>query len=505
MANVNATKRKFNALLQGMGNRSTPSTPTRDNNSATPMPVSDRYTGPLADSAMKRRRLGPNETSTILTSAPGSTTTVSNVALRKWSGGNVSRNISPMNEPVLPAVTTKVTNVTPPMLAAKYCPADREELIRRLATFQDISDWTPKPDRVSEIEWARRGWICQGKERVRCTLCHKELVVKFSTKEVDGKEVPGLTPLEVENALVVKYHELMTTAHQENCLWRQAGCDESLLRISFSDTRFTLESLQRRYLELISRADSLPYMFDLKLPEEIDLDLVISQLPDSFFNGSSSAPKSSPNKVALALALMGWQGLTNTRIGALTNSASCHTCLRRLGLWMFKSKEIAPDGTVTVPAAMDFLDPAREHRFFCPWKNTHTQRLPTARLKKGETMPAWKVLGQLLRNDAFLRECLTDSPAGCMQRRRSRSELVSGTPSKEGGGEQSSDSIGAGDRDAESRDARDKERWARLRRVKSLFEAKGSKKKKSTTSQSPSRPGTGASSTTELPLRPNVP
>lgn len=79
----------------------------------------------------------------------------------------------------------------------KYCPGDRSELLKRLATFQELTDWTPKPDRVNEIEWARRGWICHGKETVGCVLCHKELLVKLNRKHVDGKEVPVLVPSEI--------------------------------------------------------------------------------------------------------------------------------------------------------------------------------------------------------------------------------------------------------------------------------------------------------------------
>ncbi|CRK38307.1 hypothetical protein BN1723_018676, partial [Verticillium longisporum] len=41
--------------------------------------------------------------------------------------------------------------------ASKYAPNDRAELLKRLATFQEITDWTPKPDLVNEIEWAKRG------------------------------------------------------------------------------------------------------------------------------------------------------------------------------------------------------------------------------------------------------------------------------------------------------------------------------------------------------------
>jgi hypothetical protein len=127
----------------------------------------------------------------------------------------------------------------------KYCPSDREELLRRLATFQEITEWTPKPDKVSEIEWAKKGWVCQGKERVRCVLCARELVVKLNRKELeDGKEANVLASSEigavglaraakaitganprVEDALVEKYVELMVTAHQSDCLWRKQGCD----------------------------------------------------------------------------------------------------------------------------------------------------------------------------------------------------------------------------------------------------------------------------------------
>ena len=80
-----------------------------------------------------------------------------------------------------------------------------------------------------------------------------------------------------------------------------------------------------------------------------------------------------PNRSALTLALFGWQGLSNPRIGAVPNSASCHTCLRRLGLWMFKSKEVDADGNILVSAPMEHLDTVREHRSFCPWKNPQAQ------------------------------------------------------------------------------------------------------------------------------------
>lgn len=173
---MNATKRKFNALLQGLSSPR-PSTPDKDTDK---MNSTARYgTGSATNDAIlqKRRRLGFPESTAPTLYSPSQTTTFSNVVLRR-SGTQLS---------------SKAATNAP----AKYCPGDRDELLKRLATFQEITDWTPKPDKVNEIEWAKRGWICQGKEKVRCVLCHKELIVKLNRKETDGKEVPVLVSSEI--------------------------------------------------------------------------------------------------------------------------------------------------------------------------------------------------------------------------------------------------------------------------------------------------------------------
>jgi len=121
-----------------------------------------------------------------------------------------------------------------PQTPALYNPGDRDALIARLATFQDLTDWTPKPERASEIEWAKKGWVCRGRERVACLLCKRELIVGLNRKEVDGKEVSVLVASEIEEALVDKYVEMMVTEHLEDCLWRKLGCDGTLSDIVFS-------------------------------------------------------------------------------------------------------------------------------------------------------------------------------------------------------------------------------------------------------------------------------
>ncbi|KAF3810239.1 hypothetical protein GCG54_00002696 [Colletotrichum gloeosporioides] len=505
---MNATKRKFNALIQGMG-RSSTSTKSSDDFSSLPaesprpsttsLPASTAGTSnttntntdsnakmPLSieeDILLKRRRLQAlTERATIKNTTTGvAATKVSNVVLKKW---------------------TPNSKETVVQVSSKYAPTDRNELLKRLASFQEITDWTPKPDRVNEIEWAKRGWVCQGKDRVRCSLCNKELVVKLNKREVDGKEVPVLVASDVaEEALVEKYSDLIVTAHLDQCLWRRRGCDDSLLRLSLTNAKLSMEALRQRYEELCARKSFLPYEFNLRLPEGLNIDSVLAQLPEDFFTNPPPAKDSPdpkrPNKVALALAMTGWQGLTNPRIGAVPNSASCHTCLRRLGLWMFKSKEVNAEGEVLVPAPMDHLDPIREHRFFCPWKNPVAQRLSTAKPGSESDMAAWKCLAQVLKNDAYLRGALDDRPKNKSWHNRGAS--VPSTPVRKGGGapttpggpydSPSAATEPAGEDDEKSRDAKDKERWARLRRVKSLFESKNAKKIRRTLS----RPGTARS------------
>ncbi|KAK3902192.1 Rsm1-like-domain-containing protein [Staphylotrichum tortipilum] len=222
---------------------------------------------------------------------------------------------------------------------------------------------------------------------------------------------------------------------------------------------------------------------------------------------------------ALALSLLGWQSLTHPLLGhSVPNSASCHTCLRRLGLWMFSPRE-APDGARLVPPPMDHLDALREHRFFCPWKNPAVQRNPGSATGKLEReMAAWEVLVVGLRNEAFIREKVagTGTPGqkgtahgrskssvppgrgnsttggrpGAVPKTPERPTTVSGpAPARGLGGEEEGDGEEGVEDGEEARRKKDVDMMSRLRRVKSLFNTKGGKLKRMG-----SRPGTSHSS-----------
>lgn len=535
-------KRKLNALLNGFGSRPASTPPTESDTPADPAnppatPPSNRNSTATLDSPSstirtpgsdsmalrgsvssfprsttsndfdltKRRRLGLSDATPSKGLSPaspsnnGAQTTISNIVLRKWSGNNEKKAL----------------------FKPRFCPGDRDELLRRLASFQELTDWTPKPDPVNEVQWAKRGWICQGKERVRCTLCNKELVVKLNRKEVDGKEIAVLIPSEIEEALVQKYLELIVTSHADDCLWRKRGCDDALLRLPLSNRHNAIQDLRRRYDQVCARNSFLPYEFNLRLPEKINIDTILSQLPPDFFTSppppATNPSGSAPNRVALVLAVCGWEGLDNQRGGAVPNAASCHTCLRRLGLWMFKSKEIDPEtNQVLVPAPMDHLDPVREHRFFCPWKNAEAQQIRSevndarrSRLGAEEELSGWETLLQVLKNEAYLRERegprrrTGGTPTGGSPQtpRRDKSQGPGSSPHASTPGADGSDVLGEGEEEEDEKtlQEQDKKRWARLRKVKSLLSSQGtSKLRKSFTASRPgsstlSRPGTSQS------------
>jgi hypothetical protein len=160
---MNATKRKFNALLNGIGNKSTTSLSSKDVNNGSQLDGGD------TNSLTKKRRVAPSSSATPqhLISRPN----------------NSSNSTTMGHQKSLSTATGLLSAETP-----KYAPWDRIAFLKRLKSFSNLTDWTPKPARVNEVEWAKRGWVCQKLERVRCCLCNVELLVKLNLKEEDGKE-----------------------------------------------------------------------------------------------------------------------------------------------------------------------------------------------------------------------------------------------------------------------------------------------------------------------------
>jgi FAD/FMN-containing dehydrogenase len=243
---------------------------------------------------------------------------------------------------------------------------------------------------------------------------------------------------------------------------------DSIFKLPLNNTPTTLQTLRERYDELSARSDTLPYEFNLRKPPEFDVETALNYLPSGFFNTPSDdlstnvSPPREVNKVAFQMALCGWQGYTHNRLGAQLGSVSCQACFRVLGLWLFKSKAVSEAGEEIKGGIMNSLNIVKEHRDYCPWRNPASQNgLNTTSTETSTALAGWQVVLRVLKNDHYLRQ------NGAHNGER---------PSTAGGGISGSPGANVDEADAKSREEKDKERWARLRRVKSLFDAKGGKK-----------------------------
>lgn len=124
-----------------------------------------------------------------------------------------------------------------------YAPWDRPQFLSRLKTFRFVDKWSAKPPAVNEVVWAKRGWVCVDKNRIRCTVCSRDVVVKIDAdddglgEEEDGDTVMGdvegmegerikrETRRRMQKEMIDRYRGMVITEHEDWCLWRRRGCD----------------------------------------------------------------------------------------------------------------------------------------------------------------------------------------------------------------------------------------------------------------------------------------
>lgn len=239
---------------------------------------------------------------------------------------------------------------------------------------------------------------------------------------------------------------------------------DTIFHLSLNHAPTTLQGIRSRYDALCEISDKLPYVHNIRTPPGFDLEVVLSYLPERFFavtaarSGESVQPEI--NLVAFIMALFGWTGRPGGRIR--DGAAICNSCFRTLGLWLFKSKEVNEVGEAVREATIAYLEPITEHREYCPWRNAVSQsgRTGTKKSTQAVELAAWEVVLRLLKNDYLLRT--RGESRHTEAKSQSETERVI--------------QVDLDDEDAQSiREEKDKERWARLRRVKSLFDIKSKK------------------------------
>ena len=496
-AALSTTKRKFSQLLESISSPSSASIP-----SSAHRHVPSATSPKIADSPAKRPRTSQQSHLHAVNAMATST------SLR-----------STLKTPLVSKVTVTATSNS----LSNFAPWDRGQFLGRLETFRHVDRWTGKPDSVNEVQWAKRGWSCVGRERVRCKGgCEREVVVmleEFSpsnTSEPDhaeGKLPDGDSDEEdwrekAYEELVEKYTGMIVSEHEASCLWRRKGCDDTVYRLPLANQATAISHLRDRYVSLASTKSDLPS--ELTYPSHVKLDIFTKQaqtllskpplamqpqVSPNANNEASSAAQNVPELAdispsALILALFGWQADAEHISGLVT----CKACFRRLGLWLFCAPAAEPS-TVPSQAAMMRLDVVGEHRDYCPWINALSQsELPPA-TQGGIQRPGWEILHQAVENSS--RPRISDSFRVPITGRDDRAvdRPISGESSLTMADsidvDSSSVALSLTAADLVSRDEKDRERWARLKKLKQAFHVKKDTRKNPAKSKSLSQLLTG--------------
>lgn len=150
-------KRKFHRVLESLTKPSTPDRPAKESTTTTTTGAPT-----TARDAIKKIRLNKDDDT--------STSSIKNSILKVARPGTQASSVSSIARP-------------------SFVPWDRERFLERLETFRRVDRWSSKPAAVSEVAWAKRGWICTDVSRVTCVGgCGGSVVVKLPDEldELDG-------------------------------------------------------------------------------------------------------------------------------------------------------------------------------------------------------------------------------------------------------------------------------------------------------------------------------
>ena len=248
---------------------------------------------------------------------------------------------------------------------------------------------------------------------------------------------------------------------------------DTIQRLPLAHQNTALDSLRQRYQSLVKMAFDLPS--NISTPISFDMNEISRIVPQILGSTAASPSADAPppysgsqlfNMDALSLALFGWQAEENH----ISGLATCTACFRRLGLWLFKSSSISSDGSFSRPASMSRLDVVGEHRDYCPWINALSHNgngAPQRRQSSTQGLSGWETLLRILTTMQLATQESNES------REHSRRPDMDGAASETA---TIANSIVVLEEKA-SRDEKDKERWAKLKRLKQVFKVKTRKGK----------------------------
>lgn len=295
--------------------------------------------------------------------------------------------------------TASITSLRPTRIEAapekkelpNFAPWSHEAFLARLKTFSSVSLWHPKLEEISEVEWAKRGWVCVDVNTVGCRGgCERRVVVDMASVakqmgadgETDGEE-QDTDDLEqdqeaFEAMLAERYKAMIPEGHSESCLWRRDGCKDDIYHVQVIRPKVWQPELRTRYLSLLDIADSIRNVKTIPLkhntPNVLPSERLLEELSKELLSPPSDQPVPEISIKAIEIALHGWRGSSETSNDLL----HCDTCFQRVGLWMYqpgyKSTHATSSDDDAEETDSSTIDLVETHREYCPWRNPSSQK-----------------------------------------------------------------------------------------------------------------------------------
>ncbi|KAI3761250.1 hypothetical protein L1987_51662 [Smallanthus sonchifolius] len=134
-------------------------------------------------------------------------------------------------------------------------PWDRDDLLKRLATFKSMT-WFAKPEVVSAINCAGRGWVNVDMDIIACESCGARLF--FSTPSSWAQQ-------QVEKAALV-FSLKLNNGHKLLCPWVDNACDEKLAQFPPTSPADLVDNYKKRCASLLQLLE-LPVIVSTPLLE----------------------------------------------------------------------------------------------------------------------------------------------------------------------------------------------------------------------------------------------
>ncbi|CAK1354497.1 unnamed protein product [Cercospora beticola] len=352
-----------------------------------------------------------------------------------------------------------------PKALPNYSPWSQETFLARLKTYSSVSTWHPKPDPISEVEWAKRGWVCVDVNTVACRGgCEKRVVVSLDTTprpsqnedenkpndEVDEDEDEIAAAL--EEALAERYKDEIINGHSSSCMWYKAGCKDDIYRLPVVRSSVWQPELSQRFRSLLRMSSSIDKIRTKALESTSPPEKLLKELPKDIVDPADITHPCSVK--ALQIALHGWRGAPESGNDLLY----CDACFQRVGLWMYRPEYIASrrrPSTTDDEADDASVDLVEMHRDHCPWRNAEMQKATGSLAGLNAAEILHRVVATACRD----------------HRRRSHEPLPTvGASEQDQEGDDSSTEAPTLTREEVAK--QDKERESRMRKLKNLFNIK---------------------------------